>query len=64
MELFRMTPYVTGSPKFKMAAVNPRTGGLEYGKAALPIPSAIQSGSDDLSGVKMVQTPLHFSMEN
>ena len=28
------------------------------------IPSAIQSGSDDVSGVKMLQTPLHVSIQN
>jgi len=36
----------------------------EYGKTPLPIPSAIQSGSDGMFGVKMSQSPLHFSMEN
>ena len=33
-------------------------------KTPLHIPSAIQSGSDGVFGVKMLQTPLHFSMEN
>src|SRR5208282_1183666 len=33
-------------------------------KTPLPIPSAIQSGSDGVFGVKMLQTPLHFSMAN
>jgi hypothetical protein len=37
---------------------------LEYGKAPLPISSAIQSESDDVFVVKMLQTLLHFSMEN
>ena len=33
-------------------------------KTPLPIPSANQFGSGDVSGVKMVQTTLHFAMEN
>src|SRR5208282_3065055 len=33
-------------------------------KTHLSIPSAIQSGSDGVSGVKMLQTPLYFSKEN